>query len=58
MLSEMQTRLREEYDRMNTVVLIAFSQCGDMLSYGLLENVTRKNCMSVEDAIEDMDWGN
>ena len=58
MLSEMQTRLREEYDIMNTVVLIAFSQCGDMLSYGLLENINRKNCMSVEDIIEDMDWEN
>lgn len=58
MLSEMQLRLREECDRMNTVVLIAFSQCGDMLSYGLLENVNRKNCMGVEEIIEDMDWGN
>jgi hypothetical protein len=54
MLSVMQLRLREEYDIENTVIITSKNIKGDMLSYGVFENITRQYCMSVEDVVEEM----
>ena len=53
-MSNMQLRLREEYDSTHTFLVLAYSQCDGVISYELYEYLTRGCCMSVEDVYEEM----